>query len=263
MRIELNPYLFLNPRISGLKLNSSSVSYPANFGNASVKDTFQHTSVDYYFNDDFIRNIVSSNDELAQILKNNNISGRLNIKELQELKDGHMLVTKDVCERIAQNLPMAMKANVNLKDLRAAALLHDYGKVLIPSEVLNKNGKLTPDEYKIMKLHSELGYQILKKSGLNENVLNLIRNHHNNLDSKNKFIYDVDLQVLNLADKYSALTEKRVYKRALSPTEALTILASEVKEGKIHPMVFNALVKAVNSNPFANGDMLKVRTNFA
>lgn len=261
MRVEFIPALISAPRISGIKQNTAISR--ASFGNKEVKDTFQYTFADPFFNENYIRSMIAGNPELLQTLKNYKISPRLNMKELNELKDGHMSVTRDISERIVQNLPPALKVNVNLKDLKEAAMLHDFGKVLIPSEILNKNGALTEDEYKVMRLHSELGYQLLKKSGLNENVLNLIRNHHNNLDSKNNFIYDVDLQILNLADKYSALTEKRVYKCALTPHEALTVLSAEVQDKKVHPFIFNALVKAVNSNPFASKDTLNYSTKIA
>lgn len=261
MRIEFNSALFSTPNVSGLKFNNGL--YRASFGNVQPKDSFQSTSIAHYFSEDFIRSALSSNYELSKMLERNKIPARLNMKELSELKDGHMDVTRDICERIAQNLPPALKSNVNMKDLKEAAMLHDFGKVLIPSEILNKRGALSPEEYKIMNLHAEFGYQLLKKSGLNDNVLNLIHNHHNNLDSHKKFVYDVDLQVLNLADKYSALTEKRVYKSALTPHEALTILSAEVSEGKVHPMVFNALVKSVNSNPFASRDTINISTKIA
>lgn len=60
-----------------------------------------------------------------------------------------------------------------------------------------------------MDLHSELGYQLLKNSGVNDEVLKLVRFHHNNFEkAKQSYIADVNLQILNLADKYSALTEK-------------------------------------------------------
>ena len=83
----------------------------------------------------------------------------------------------------------------------------------------------------------------MKNSGVNNEVLNLVRYHHDN--KQNNFVPDINLQILNLADKYSALTEERVYKEAFSPQKALTILYSEVKKGDIHPFLFNALVKSV------------------
>ena len=139
----------------------------------------------------------------------------------------------------------ALKQQVNMKDLKDAALLHDFGKVLIPTEILNKNGALSLNEHRIMDLHSELGYQLLKNSGVSDEVLQLVRYHHNNFDSKGNIIPDINLQILNLADRYSALTEKRVYKDEYSPKKALTILFADVKRGNIDPMLFNALVKIV------------------
>ena len=97
-----------------------------------------------------------------------------------------------------------------------------------------------------MHLHSELGYQLLKNTGVNDEVLSLIRNHHDNVQNKN-FVPDINLQVLNLADKYSALTENRVYKKALSPQQALTVIRRDVDRGNVHPILYKALIEAVNN----------------
>ena len=59
------------------------------------------------------------------------------------------------------------------------------------------------------------------------------------------YIPDINQQILNLADRYSALTEKRVYKSEYDAKKALTIIYSEVKKGNIHPILFYALVKSV------------------
>ena len=56
---------------------------------------------------------------------------------------------------------------------------------------------------------------------------------------------DLNIQVLNLADKYSALTENRVYKQALTPEQALTVIYGDVKKGNVHPFLFKALVEAI------------------
>lgn len=261
MRIELNPALLLTPKTSGIKFNNGINR--ASFGNLEGKDSFQTSSVDKYFTENFVRSALDSNYALTRLLKKYKLPENLNLKELGELKETHLSDTQDICMRIADNLPYALKLNVNLTDLKKAAMLHDIGKVLIPPEILNKNGRLTSEEFKVMRLHSELGYQLLRNTDLNGNVLYLIRNHHNNLLGKNRFVYDIDLQILNLADKYSALTEKRVYKPALSPQQALTILAGEVQEGKVHPTVFNALVKSINSNPFASLDTVSFSANIA
>lgn len=249
MQIVFNPYLALSPKVPSIKLNNFNRVFT---GSVDSHDSFRYTSIERFFNENFIRNELASNYELRQLLDKNRIPIRLNMEALKNLKDNHLSSTQNICERMVQNLPFTLKETVNIKDLKQAALLHDFGKVLIPPEILNKNGALTSDEYEIMRLHAEIGYQLLKNTGLNDNVLNLIRNHHNNLDNSRKIIYDVDLQILNLADKYSALTEKRVYKPSMSPQQALNILYTEVQEGKVHPFVFNSLVKSVKSNPFAS-----------
>ena len=139
-----------------------------------------------------------------------------------------------------------------------ASYLHDIGKVLIPEEILNKQTKLNENETKIMHQHSELGYEILKNTNLDKTTLNLIRNHHQNAKKSgypfvNKdFRADLNLQILTMADKYSALTEKRPYKEAFTPEQALTIIYADVKDGKLHPFVFKALANYVNSADYIN-----------
>lgn len=221
--------------------------------NLLKEDAFQNHSVTKFFDETEIKNMISSNSELKKILSEHNIPLRLNMKELQELKNGHCQDTQNVAMDIVKYLPPALKQKVDIKILKDGALLHDFGKVLIPTEVLNKNSSLTPDEHKIMDLHSELGYQLLKNSSVDDDVLNLVRNHHN-ISDKNGFVPDINLQVLNLADKYAALTEKRVYKEEFSPEKALTIISGEVNSGEIHPFLFNALVKSVQDK--TSNDML-------
>jgi HD-GYP domain-containing protein (c-di-GMP phosphodiesterase class II) len=93
-----------------------------------------------------------------------------------------------------------------------------------------------------------LSYELLKNSGLGDKTLKLIRNHHQNAKRtgypwvSNDFNADLNLQILSTADKYSALTEKRAYKESMTPKQALTVIYGDVKEGKLHPFVFKALV---------------------
>ena len=104
-----------------------------------------------------------------------------------------------------------------------------------------------------MHTHSELSYEMLKKSGINDKTLKLIRNHHQNAKRtgypwvNNDFNADLNLQILSTADKYSALTEKRTYKEPMGSEQALTIIYQDVKEGKLHPFVFKALVNYTQS----------------
>ena len=126
--------------------------------------------------------------------------------------------------------------------------------VLIPKEILDKPAKLTPEETKIMHTHSELSYELLKTTDLDEKTLKLIRNHHQNAKKTGypwvgkDFNADLNLQIVSIADKYSALTEPRPYKKSITPKQALTIIYQDVKDEKLHPFVFKALVNYAKQN---------------
>ncbi len=195
--------------------------------------------------------VVKSNARLSEILSKNNLPLKINIEALNKLKQGHMNDTRTLVAKLYSSLPQELKKDINLKDLQEAAMLHDYGKVLIPESILNKSGKLNADEQKIMELHSEFGYELLKNKGLSENTLNLVKYHHQNLKGtgypakEKNYDYGIEAQILATADKYSALREKRVYKSALGKYEALEIIAKEVNSGNISQDIYTALLKIV------------------
>lgn len=250
MGINFNPWRLLTGSSAPVQQNSN---YSVPFGNKISNDSFQNNSVERFFDEKSIKSMIAQNRELKEIMSKNNLPVGLNMRELMELKQGHCRDSAEICGKIYKVLPPALKSQVSVKDLKDGAMLHDFGKVLIPPEILNKEGKLTEEEYKIMHLHSELGYQLLKNSGLNEEVLSLIRYHHDNLEDNKKFVPDINLQILNIADKYSALTENRVYKKALTPQQALGVIYNEVQKGNVHPMLYYSLVQAVRqtSQPVA------------
>ncbi len=238
---NLNQYAIgLNP-ISKLN-NQKRVTFTSNQNG----DSFQITSPERLFNENAIHNMIANNTELKKLLAENKLPVKLNMKELQELKNGHCKDTQEIAAKISKNLPVALRDEVNIKALKEGALLHDFGKVLIPPEILNKNGKLTEEEHKIMKLHSDIGYNLLKNTVQDPEVLALVRYHHANKINPDNFVPDINLQILNLADKFSALTENRVYKKAFTPQQALTIIYRDVQKGDVHPFLYNALAKTVN-----------------
>lgn len=217
-------------------------------------DKFENTSLEPYTSEAYIQKMINSNPKIKKMVKGFNPDLKLNIKELNELKQNHMQNTREIVKGITDNLPFSLRNKVDIKSVEDASYLHDIGKVLIPAEILNKPDKLTALETEIMHKHSELGYELLKSTKLDEKTLHLIRNHHQNAKKtgypwvSNDFNADINLQILSAADKYSALTEKRTYKKEMPPKQALTIIYQDVKDGKLHPFVFKALVNYVNSN---------------
>ncbi len=232
---QSNPYnVGLNPKVQLNNYGRQSF-----FGVQGYGDSFQNNSPYLLFDENMIRKMISENPEIKKILSEYKIPVVVNMKELEELKTQHCKDTVDIAVNIARNLPPALRQQINIKNLKDGALLHDFGKVMIPPEILNKPGELTPEEHKIMDLHTELGYQLLKYTGINQDVLKLVRYHHDN------DYPDINLQIISLADKYSALTEKRVYKDKMTPKQALTTIYGDVKEGKVDQLLFAALVKSL------------------
>ena len=229
-------------------------SYPAEFRETfePVKDSFSTNPLyENYWDKNSISKSAKSNPEVMRILKENKIPLKINMEELDKLKRGHLMDTRVTAAKIYSALQKEIKAGINPQDIQQAAILHDYGKVLIPDNILNKNGKLTDEERKIMSLHSELGYELLKEQGVNKNVLNLVKYHHQTPTGtgyptlKDDFTPDISTQIIAAADKYSALKEKRSYKDAMTRDEALKVLRQDVEDGLISEEVYKALEKTV------------------
>ncbi len=114
-----------------------------------------------------------------------------------------------------------------LDELKLLAVLHDIGKIAIPDSILFKPGKLTDEEWKIMKTHPEIGYRIAVLSPELIPIAEAILTHHERWDGKGypKGLWGVDIQVtsriISIVDTFDAMTHKRVYKDALSEEEAL------------------------------------------
>ncbi|MGL4715902.1 MAG: HD-GYP domain-containing protein [Aeromonas sp.] len=118
-----------------------------------------------------------------------------------------------------------------LKELTLGGLLHDVGKILTPDEVLNKPGKLTEEEFTVMRQHVVHSYNILKKTpGITAIMMEVAANHHERLDGTG---YPRQLKgdqlslyarMSSLIDVYDAITADRVYKAGMSPTQAFRIL---------------------------------------
>lgn len=111
--------------------------------------------------------------------------------------------------------------------LVSCGLFHDIGKLLIPSEILNKPGKLTEAEFEIMKTHAEKGYELLKDLDIDERIKKSALMHHERVNGsgypqglKGKDIDDF-AKIITIADVYDALTATRVYRGPICPFDVI------------------------------------------
>jgi len=144
------------------------------------------------------------------------------------------------------------------RDAGLAGLLHDLGKAMMPSEVLNKPGKLTDAEFTIMKSHPTRGHELLLEGGTaTEGALDVCLHHHEKMDGSG---YPHGLrgdQISLLAkmgavcDVYDAITSDRPYKNGWDPAESIRKMA-EWRGGHFDDVVFQAFVKSVGIYPIGS-----------
>jgi putative nucleotidyltransferase with HDIG domain len=117
-----------------------------------------------------------------------------------------------------------------LEDVRAAALLHDVGKLDISRALLYKAARLTKEEYENMQQHVEIGVNLLRPVGGSlRRVLPIILSHHDKYDGNGYFplkgeSIPLEARVLSVADVYDSLTSDRPYRKAMSPYDAKEII---------------------------------------
>lgn len=115
------------------------------------------------------------------------------------------------------------------------AFLHDIGKLFIPSKILQKNDKLTPEEYEIMKTHTTLGYNLCIKDIKLRPYYAGAYYHHEALDGSGypqgltKKDIPFEAQIIRIADEYDALVNKRQYKSHIGISDSLKIIIENTK----------------------------------
>lgn len=146
------------------------------------------------------------------------------------------MFTRVLLEDVSKSYPEFDLDTRKINIIVSASSMHDIGKIAIPDAVLNKPGKLTPEEYEIMKTHSVKGCEMLSQLDRMSDkeylqyACNICRYHHERWDGagypdglKGDSI-PVCAQVVGIADCYDALTTDRVYKKAISSDEAFNMI---------------------------------------
>jgi len=146
-----------------------------------------------------------------------------------------------------------------LTKIKVASVLHDIGKIGIPVEILEKPGKLTPDEFEIMEKHSIIGYNILSDLNIDD-IRDIGALHHEKIDGtgypfgiKGEEL-TVEIRIVAIGDIISALLGARSYKESFDKEKIIRILENMVKSNKIDSEIVNLFI---NNYEFIMDEALK------
>ena len=142
--------------------------------------------------------------------------------------------------------------NTDISLISVASALHDIGKIAIDENILNKPGKLTDEEFTIMKTHSSVGYDMLEQLPFyqDEKLVSIAKEicrwHHERYDGRGYpdglkgDEIPISAQVVSIADVYDALTSERVYKKAFSHDKAISMIVNG-ECGTFNPLLLECL----------------------
>lgn len=162
--------------------------------------------------------------------------------------------TRILLERLCEVSDKYNFTNKQIETIAIASALHDIGKISIDEKILNKPGKLTPEEFEKIKMHSVVADKMLEELSVYDTDLSLIKTareicrwHHERYDGKGYpdglkgDEIPISAQIVALADVYEALTSDRVYKKAITHSEAVQMIV-DGKCGAFNPEIIKCLI---------------------
>jgi PAS domain S-box-containing protein len=178
------------------------------------------------------------------------------ICKMVEIRDpyigSHQRRVADLARAIAQEMELSRERT---HGLRIAALIHDIGKISIPTEILSKPGRLNTEEFELVKNHPGYAYQLLKTIDFPWPVAEIVYQHHERLDGSGypRGLTDINIlleaKILGLADVVEAMASHRPYRASLGIDAALEELVRN-REILYDPAVVNACLNVFQKNEF-------------
>jgi putative nucleotidyltransferase with HDIG domain len=180
------------------------------------------------------------------------------LAEALEAKDsytnGHSKRVTEISEVIAREIGLKKR---DIEKIRLAGMLHDIGKIGVPEAILNKNGKLTDEEFDVVKTHTVCGIRILEGFIRDEEVTSMIRHHHERFsgggypDGISGDEISIGARIMAVADAYDAMTSDRPYRKAMTPEKALEQLSAN-SGTQFDPEIVEAFMKVEEEVPFCS-----------
>ena len=211
------------------------------------------------FQDKLVQTAMKNNPQILALCAQHGINGKVEAKNLDDVSN-HARATSKYAVKIGEYMGFGEE---DLGTLGTAAKFHDIGKALIPREVFAKPGKFDEDERKVMALHSDFSAEILKGLNFDKEVIAVAEGHHDGYNMFSTSKTDKMVQIVKVADIYSALSESRAYKKAMSNDEVFAIMDNMAQSGEISPEALSALKQGISderptfevrpnaTNPFA------------
>jgi len=192
--------------------------------------------------------LITENIDLYQGLKSNYLKTIKTLAAAIEAKDeyteGHSNRVAKYALEIAKYMGMPKKF---CEEIEVAGILHDVGKIGIKDGVLSKPGRLTENEYEMIRRHPIIGSKILESVGFSETIMNAIKFHHKRYDLKGYpeeiYIEELPLEaaIIGVADAFDAMTTSRAYRKAITVEEALRELAKN-KGTQFNPYIVDIMI---------------------
>ena len=181
-------------------------------------------------NDKLLDKLKKSNDEI-QTAYQTTLEGWSRALEIRDREtQGHTKRVTDLTLRIARQMGFD---DESLNHVHRGVLLHDIGKLGIPDDILRKPGSLTEKETRIMRLHPQIAYELLKPIEYLKASLNIPRYHHEKWDGTGYPFglmgesIPLEARIFAVVDVFDALTHDRVYRKAMKTAEAVAYIKSE------------------------------------
>lgn len=206
-----------------------------------------------------------------EIARKNKEFSEINVKVIStlalaiEFRSGetgkHVLSIRNITYRLLRKLrelkfdDCANLTDEDITNIAYASILHDIGKIAIPDAILNKPGRLTPEEFDIIKTHTVRGAELIQKIGIESSMIlkyayDICLHHHERFDGRgypeglNGEEQSIWSQVVGIADVYDALTQERCYKKAFTHEVALDMICTN-KCGIFNPRLVEVFSRVI------------------